>query len=81
MISRPVVNETPDSIARYRVISETYENAIANNDKNVYLINGHEMICSLNDDGGLVDGIHPGDIGFLAMANVIGKQIENILGK
>ena len=61
------------------MIEKTYRDAVSGGDKNVYLINGSEMMRTLADDGATVDACHPNDYGFVAMAKRIGDVLEEIL--
>ena len=64
-------------VERREVILKTYENAIARGDKNVYYIDGKELMALCKDDG-TVDGVHPTDFGFHSMAKAVGDIIEKI---
>ena len=80
MVSRPrYYNEDEDTRKRLAVIKRTYDEAVAAGDKNVYYIDGGEMMHKYCDDCGTVDGIHPNDHGFVAMAKGIGEVLEKIL--
>lgn len=80
MVSRPrYYNEDEDTRKRLAVIKRTYDEAVAAGDKNVYFIDGGEMMHKYCDDCGTVDGIHPNDHGFVAMAKGIGEVLEKIL--
>ncbi|MBR5528012.1 MAG: hypothetical protein IKV97_03335 [Clostridia bacterium] len=61
--------------ARAAVIKQTYENAVARGDKNVYFIDGRELMGIVKDNG-TVDGVHPSDSGFWNMALRLGEEIE-----
>ena len=61
--------------ARMRVIKKTYDNAVANGDKNVYFILGSDLMVLCGNEG-TVDGTHPTDYGFASMAKVLGDLIE-----
>ncbi len=78
-VSRPVcLNE--DAEKRRRVIMDTVEKAESRGDKNVYFVDGKSFFAELNaGDSITVDGCHPNDLGFMCMANVIGRTIEGIL--
>ena len=58
-----------------RVIKKTYDNAVANGDKNVYFILGSDLMVLCGNEG-TVDGTHPTDYGFASMAKVLGDLIE-----
>lgn len=63
--------------ARKEVIKKTYDNAIANGDKNVYFIDGKDLMAYAENDG-TVDDCHPTDFGFYSMAETLGKVLEKI---
>lgn len=64
---------------RFDIIKGNYDKAIADGDKNVYFVSGHEM-CELYDSSIFaVDGTHPNDFGFYCMAKVIGGVLEKLL--
>ena len=50
-------------------------NAVASGDKNVYMIEGPELMKICGNDG-TVDGGHPTDFGFASMAKVFGDHME-----
>ena len=57
------------------VIWKTYEKARADGDENVYFIDGFSLFCRADRDLCTVDGSHPGDYGFVKMA----EQVEQML--
>ena len=57
------------------VIRTTYENAKAAGDRNVYLLEGRELMALCGEDG-LIDACHPNDLGFAAMAKALGDLFE-----
>lgn len=63
---------------RYQVIKRTYDEAVASGDKNVYLIDGREMVKDIKDSWS-IDLSHPTDIGFHAMAKAFGDVLEKVL--
>ncbi len=75
MLSIPHFKLDKWKLDRRAVIEETYKNAIAMGDKNVYFIGGKELM-KLAMDNGTVDNCHPNDTGFLSMATAIGDLIE-----
>lgn len=79
IVSRPSAVVYPDTQKRLDIITNTYKRATENGDKNVYMINGGEMIRKFCGNDGTVDNCHPNDFGFVAMANEIGGCIEKIL--
>lgn len=64
-----------DYDSRYAVIRETYQTAVDSGDKNVYLIDGRDMVYSHDSDMMTVDNVHPNDFGFWCMA----EAVENVL--
>lgn len=78
MMTRP--GETDFYDERRAIVRATYENAISRGDKNVYFIDGQTFFGE--DDRNLctADNIHPNDLGFYRMANVIEPVIKKALG-
>ncbi len=75
MMSRPQYVQNDDALSRLAIITKTYDNAIARDDKNVYFINGKYLMDVAKKDGS-VDGCHPTDFGFWNMAKTLGDEIE-----
>ena len=50
-------------------------NAVASGDKNVYFIDGRDLMKLAKNDG-TVDGTHPTDYGFFSMAKELIRVIE-----
>ena len=63
---------------RAEIIYKTYKNALASGDGNVYFINGSEVLAPVRD-ASLTDNIHPGDIGFRAIADSLIPILKRIL--
>ena len=61
---------------RRSIILDTYNNAKADGDENVYFVDGFEFFP--NNDC-TVDGCHPSDYGFSFMAEKIGGVLEKVL--
>ncbi len=78
MMSRPKHKLTTEESTRLAIIRTTYQNAILSGDKNVYLVDG-AMLTALCGQEGTVDGCHPTDFGFVSMAKVLEKVIEDNL--
>ena len=78
MLTRPKYYLGTEEQLRLNVMLNTYNNAVAAGDKNVYCIKGPELVESVRE-AALVDGGHPNDSGFVSMANVIGAKLEGIL--
>ncbi len=79
MISRPTYKLLPEDEQRIEIIKKTYNNAVSAGDKNIYFINGSELIYGIAKDCGFVDDCHPSDLGFSFMADGIGKVLEKLL--
>ncbi len=86
MISSPnvVTNRnwpTPVASARRSVIMDTYRYAIENGDKHVYYIDGETFFLGRDENDCTVDTIHPSDLGFAKMANVIACTVKTALSE
>ncbi len=79
MLSRPQPNMlNPDDKERLKIVTRTYENAVAAGDKNVYFIPGPQLMESVKNEG-LVDGVHPNDAGFVSMAREMLPVLKKML--
>lgn len=76
MISMPVTRKTEQSKARFNVIKETYDYALAHGDKKVALIDGRTLLGGADAEWCLVDGCHPTDLGFYRMAKRIYRELK-----
>ena len=80
LISKPDFDNDPaDSIKRRDVIYTTYINAKKNGDENVYYIDGQALFKDEGRDSCTVDGVHPNDLGFMRMADLIGYAIQEVI--
>ncbi|MBO5452411.1 MAG: hypothetical protein J6A69_00380 [Clostridia bacterium] len=79
MVTRPNTCQSEQIEERIKIAYETYETALKNGDKNVYFINGQDILNYSDPDMMTVDGCHPNDFGFWCMAEVIGKKIKEVL--
>lgn len=77
LMPRPRAYLAGDEAERRKIIETTYNNAIATGDKNVYFIGGDKLTALCGNDG-TVDGSHPNDFGFAAMAQAIIEVLEKI---
>lgn len=77
-MSMPKYYWTDAEEKRFEIINTTYQNAKANGDNNVYLLDGKQLMFSAEDEG-TVDGIHPNDLGFASMARAMEKVLGEIL--
>lgn len=83
-MTRPIYTVEPlaDDQARYEIIKETYDMAIAEGDTNVYLIDGREFFPYKElADLAMVDGTHPNDLGMYYTAKALYETVAGILGK
>lgn len=78
IITRPDIIPSDDRDSRFEAIKRTYDNAIANGDKNVYFISGASFFDGLPNDF-TVDGVHPTDLGFYYMAKGTAAVLEKVL--
>lgn len=81
MISRidsPSLNDTTPGMRA--AVRESYERALAAGDKNVYHIDGGDLFAGPERWDCTVDAVHPNDLGFRRMADVIGAELARILG-
>lgn len=80
MMTRPKYRLiSDDESERIKIITDTYENAIKRGDKNIALIKGSEMITEDISEIALVDGCHPNDCGFTAMAFKLIEVLKKML--
>ena len=79
MISRPKYYLTQEEQERFKILMNTYNNAISTGDENVYYIDGTTLFSESLREAALVDNVHPTDVGFLCMANVIGNRLKKFL--
>ena len=78
MISRPKYDFDEDRDRRFAVIKETYDNAVASGDKNVYILRGSDFFDEIGGDY-TIDGTHPTDLGFYFMAKGIAPTLKMLL--
>ena len=79
MLSNPNYRiKREDSEKRLAVIRATYENALANGDRNVYFVSGENFYAESDPYACTVDGIHPNDCGFYFMTREVRKTLEPI---
>ncbi|MBQ3084570.1 MAG: hypothetical protein IJC46_03860 [Clostridia bacterium] len=81
MLTRPKYYLTDEEKERLAIVRQTYENALAAGDKNVYFIPGTELLMDFLMECALVDNCHPNQAGFASMAYVIGNKLKEILGR
>lgn len=82
MISQPTnATNNPYVAKKFNVMLDSYNKAEALGDKNVYYIDGREFYKGLNFTDCTADLLHPNDIGFHKMSQIIGGMIEKVLLK
>ena len=59
------------------IIRQTYENALAAGDKNVYFIDGSKIYEGFDD--ATVEGCHANDLGFWLQAGAVEKVLKKLL--
>lgn len=73
---KPYTNEI--DLERERIIYSTFANALEKGDKNVYFLTVSKILEPVSDCA-LTDNIHPGDVGFRAIAEALITILKNIL--
>lgn len=72
MLTRPNFESNPEeNTVRRDVVRETYENALAAGDKNVYFIDGETFYGPTERGLCYADDVHPNTLGFLRMADAV----------
>ena len=79
ILSRPDFDRDPDGVPRRAVIEQTYQNAIAAGDQNVYYIDGETFFGKTDRGICTIDTVHPNDIGFYRMAETILPTMQKML--
>ena len=75
---KPKQRDIEDSVARRKVVLDSFHKAVDNGDKNVYFIDGESFFAGELEDCCTVDGCHPNDLGFSKMADVIGNCLAKL---
>lgn len=78
LMSRPNYPVGEVGKERLKIIKRTHENAVSSGDKNVYLIDGQELMRLAGNEG-TVDMTHPTDLGFFSMAQALIAVLEKII--
>lgn len=73
---KPYLNDT--DLAREAIIYSTYKNAIQTGDENVYFLSGAKALDPIRDTA-LTDNVHPGDVGFYAIAEALISILKKVL--
>ena len=78
LMSRPQFYLTDEEKQRLSIIQRTFANAKAAGDRNIYLLDGPQLMALARNEG-TVDNCHPNDLGFVSMAKAVGDLLETIL--
>ncbi len=78
ILTAPKFDKVGGMKRRRELIRQTYENAKARGDKNVYFISGEDLL-ELCGNEGTVDSTHPTDFGFFSMATVLTRLLKTII--
>lgn len=70
------VKTQKENVERRKVVIESYERAKKNGDKNVYFIDGKDLLKGPNREDCTADGVHPNDLGFYRIAQKFIKFIK-----
>lgn len=81
MISRPAPFINEEVTTNRDIIKQTYENAKAKGDDNVYFIDGSTFFADKEPHCCTIDGCHPNDYGFHLMADAIEPILKDALIK
>ena len=80
MMSKPDFDGDPVGNAKRRdVIYQTYVNARASGDTNVYFIDGESFFGTVGRDSCTIDNCHPNDLGFQRMAEQVWRVLTKIV--
>ena len=79
IISMPNFLFREDQNARRSIIMETFRNALAEGDRNVYFLDGASIFAGDESDACLVDLSHPTDLGFYRFFKALQPILEHAL--
>ncbi len=79
-MTRPKHRLNKDELGKIEIAKRTYQNALDAGDKNVYFIEGRELMEYAGYDG-TVDRVHPNDLGFYSMAVRIFEETDKLFEK
>ncbi len=79
MMTRPKYHLDKEELERLAVVRATYDRAKAAGDEHVYFIDGRELVTEEFAEISTVDGAHPNDCGFYAMAKRLEQTIRFVL--
>ena len=78
IMSAPKPYTKEEDLEREDIIYTTYKNAVQNGDKNVYFLSGAKILEPVKDCS-LTDNVHPGDVGFYAIAGALIPILKKVL--
>ncbi len=78
-MTRPSFRLNEEELERLAVVRATFEAAVAAGDQNVYMIDGRELVGEELAEVSTVDGAHPNDAGFYAMAKRLKITLQECL--
>ena len=81
LMSCPDFEHFPDAADRRAVIRQTWENAVARGDQNVYFLDGESFFGDTDRPLCTTDTVHPNDLGHYRMAQAILPTLQHILSK
>lgn len=79
MTTRPKKHLSAQEQERINVMMETYNNAVAAGDKNVYYIKGTDLLDDSIAESALIENCHPNDCGFASIARVYVEKLKEVL--
>lgn len=77
ILSAPTYSTGKETEKRLAIVEKTYRNALSKGDKRVRFIAGKDMIASVRDTA-FADNIHPGDSGFICMAQFVREALIDL---
>lgn len=78
MLTRPDYGRGRDDEQRRAIIMRTFQNALADGDRNVYFVDGASIFAGDCADACTVDGTHPNDLGFYRFFKALQPIFEKI---
>ena len=79
IVTKPDFDYDASADRRRAVIRRTYDNAVANGDKNVWFIDGESFFGDVDRHLCTCDRCHPNDLGFWRMAQTVEPLVREIL--
>ena len=79
LLSRPQPNPNGEELLRRDIVKRTWETAVQSGDRNVWFIDGTEILRLFGGDSGTVDNCHPNDLGFYCMAKALEPGLKAVL--